>query len=158
MDSKKEFSKDALDHAWQWFEYHADQRMTMVRFYIIIVGAIATGIGYLWQAQYFLAAASLGSIGTIIAIVFARLDARVSDLVKLGEAALADQQRHLSQHFGSSAYEICKAADDLRFPNGCRRKFWPYTYGESIRLLVSLSALAFAIVAFSGFYMSASNP
>jgi len=78
----------ALDHAWRWFEYHANQRMTMIRFYLIVSGAIASGAGYLWISKEYLLSAILSAFGTIASLCFMRLDKRVSGLVKLGEDAI----------------------------------------------------------------------
>ena len=113
-------NKDALDHAWNWFEYHANQRMMMIRFYLVVAGAIATGAGYLLlQKQYFLSG-SLSIYGALISYCFLRLDTRVKGLVKLGEDALKGEQKKFADSLSLPAFEICKHADNVRNEKGER--------------------------------------
>src|SRR5471030_2120504 len=83
----------ALDHAWKWFEYHATQRMTMIRFYVVAAGGIAAGTGILLTTSHEnLLAGLLSIIGVLTSLAFKRLDKRVSDLVRVGEDALKPEQ------------------------------------------------------------------
>jgi hypothetical protein len=150
MPSEGLSSRDALDHAWHWFEYHANQRMTMIRFYIIVAGAIATGIGYLWQAEYYFLVSILSLFGTVTSFAFIRLDKRVSDLVHIGEAALKVTQKELATALGSADMNICVHANANRNANNSRRQFWPYTYSENIQLIIAFCMSAFAIACLAG--------
>lgn len=139
------FLQAAFDHSWNWFEYHANQRMTMIRFYLIVEGAVAAGVGYVWSRHEFLFSILLSFFGIIASVCFSRLDLRVAHLVKFGEAALKEQQEQLAVALNRPDLEICKKADDNFTPEGRRRFAYPYTYGESIRFLLRSATVAFAI-------------
>jgi hypothetical protein len=141
----KAINEVALDHAWKWFEYHATQRMTMIRFYVIATGGIAAGTGYLLNAHENFLAGALAFIGAITTLAFKRLDKRVSDLVKLGEEALSPEQAKMGTALNSKAFEICRLA--AAKPSGAHF----YTYGENFRLLFAIIALGFAVVSVIGF-------
>jgi hypothetical protein len=138
----KTMEEVALDHAWNWFEYHANQRMIMIRFYLIAAGGIAAGIGaLLTTAHENLLAGLLSILGAITSMAFKRLDKRVSDLVKIGEDALSLQQAKIGAMLGSKSFEICQLAGEK--PKNARF----YTYGENFRLLFNTLFFGFTIVA-----------
>lgn len=141
----QELEKQAFEHAWKWFEYHATQRMTTIRFYLIIAGAIATGVGYLWSSHYYSFATVLSTFGIVASISFRRLDLRVSHLVKLGEAALKQQQNKMAAILRQPDLEICERADQMNAGCGGRNFVYPYSYSENISLLFGSSILAFSI-------------
>jgi hypothetical protein len=136
--------KLALDHAWDWFEYHATQRMTMIRFYLIAIGGIGAGIGALLSAHENLLASTLSIVGFATSYCFKQLDKRVADLVKIGENALKPEQLKMSTALGSSAFEICRMADE-----GSSGKCL-YTYGQNFRFLFGMVMMVFALAAIFG--------
>jgi len=139
--SNKTTDAVALDHAWKWFEYHANQRMTMIRFYVVAVGGIAAATGVLLTVSHENFLAGLMSVlGIITSLAFKRLDKRVSDLVKIGEDALKHEQAKLGVALGSQKFEICHLAGEK--PEGVCF----YTYGENFRLLFTVLAIGFFIV------------
>jgi hypothetical protein len=145
MSEGKETEELALEHAWKWFEYHASQRMTMIRFYLTVAGAIATGAGYLWVAKEYMVSAILCTFGVIASLSFMRLDKRVSNLIKLGEDSLKVIQKRFSDALGAPPFEICHLADDNKI--GGKRKFaYPYSYGENFRLLFVLATITFFVM------------
>lgn len=144
-------NKDALDHAWNWFQYHAEQRMTMIRFYLTIAAAIGAGIGYLATKDQPLLSCLLSGFGAAASICFMRLDNRVSNLVKLGENALKTQQAIMSQKLQKKEFQICHLADDVRRSDKTRRFVYPYTYGENFRFLFSAAVVIFAIIFHNNF-------
>ncbi len=136
----------ALEHAWKWFEYHANQRMTMIRFYLIAAGGIAAGIGVLLTtAHENLLAGLLSILGAVTSMAFKRLDKRVSDLVKIGEDALSPHQAKMGAVLGFKSFEICQLAGEK--PKNARF----YTYGENFRLLFNTLFFGFTIVAVISF-------
>jgi hypothetical protein len=131
----------ALDHAWKWFEYHATQRMTMIRFYLIAAGGIAAGTGALLATGHEnLLAGLLSALGAFTSLAFKRIDRRVSDLVKLGEDALKHEQAKMGAALCIPTFEICRMAGER--PKGARL----YTYGENFRLLFDVLFLGFITV------------
>jgi hypothetical protein len=80
----------ALDHAWRHFALHAQQRISVFNFFVVLSGILATGIGAGSQVGKSMAllVAILGALLTFLSYVFYRLDGRGSELVKLGERSL----------------------------------------------------------------------
>lgn len=137
-EARDSLHEQARGHAWDWFKYHAKQRISMMRFYILSLGGAAGGIGYLLQQQEHCAAATLSLFAALMSFCFMRFDRRVSDLVKLGEKALRYEQNYLAVATGDQAFDICRHADTDRRP-------WPYSYSEILRLLLVSSCLMFII-------------
>ena len=132
----------ALTHAWDWFEFHANQRLTMIRFYLTVAGAIGTGAGYAFiQHEYFLSAL-MCTLGTVASLCFMRLDKRVSDLVKIGERALAIQQEALAKELDAPALRICEAANKMVDDDGRPFNF-PYSYKQNFTVLFLMAAIIF---------------
>jgi hypothetical protein len=95
-DPPSELRKLQLDYAWKWFSYHADQRVKMFNFMLVVFGIFATAI--VSAVNYHLAPGSIAVlciIAAMIGLIFARLDRRNRDLVGLGEELLT----HLEKNF-----------------------------------------------------------
>jgi hypothetical protein len=84
-----------LDYAWKWLSYHADQRVKMFNFMLIVFGIFATavvtamdkGLPSGFTATLCFTAAALG-------LIFSRLDRRNRDLVWLGEEVLTHLEKN----------------------------------------------------------------
>jgi hypothetical protein len=129
----------ARDLAWKWFDFHASQRLTMIRFYITVGGALGGGVGYLYVNRQFVLSALLSLFGTISALCFARLDRRVADLIKIGENALKVEQARLANNLRSEAFKICELADE-------KPGSFPYSYRHNFQFLLGAVAFLFTIV------------
>jgi hypothetical protein len=136
----KKVGNEALDHAWNWFKYHADQRIAMVRFYIVALGGAAAGIGILFQHEQHFLCTCLSLFTALMSFSFLRIDQRTSDLVKIGENALRSEQSQLAVITGNQAFNMCRQAD----AKGTVRL---YTYGEVFRLLLSSAMAMFLLMA-----------
>ncbi len=134
----------ALEHAWKWFEYHANQRMTMIRFYLTAAGGLAAGFGFLLSAHENIMSAFISIIGVFTSISFKNLDRRVSDLVKIGEEALKPQQSRFGRELKLAAFEICRIAGEKP------KEAYFYTYGQNFRLLFNVLIVGFAMAAIVG--------
>jgi hypothetical protein len=76
-------------YAWDYFEYHADQRMKTFNFFIVMAGLLAGGITSLLKdggSPWWIT--PLGILLFILSIVFWKLDQRNRMLVRNGEAAI----------------------------------------------------------------------
>jgi hypothetical protein len=133
--------KLALDHAWNWFEYHSTQRMMMIRFYLIAAGGIAAGIGALLSAHENVLASILSIVGVLTSLSFRKLDKRCSDLVKIGEGALKLEELKISTALGSPAFEMCRLGD--KKPNGSLL----YSYRQILGFLFAVVMSVFALTA-----------
>ncbi len=89
MDSEN-FKQRSIDHAWRYFELHAQQRMTVFNFYLAISGLISAGIGVCLQEgpEFLLLVSLLGFFLSLISLLFWKLDQRTSEMIKLAESAL----------------------------------------------------------------------
>jgi hypothetical protein len=93
-DPPTELHKLQFDYAWKWFSFHADQRLKMFNYMLVVFGIFAAGIvNALDKHIPNKAAAILCLFAALLAVVFARLDRRNRDLVWLGEDVLMHLER-----------------------------------------------------------------
>src|SRR4051812_17959205 len=97
-----ELRKLQFDYAWKWFSFHADQRVKMFNFMLIVFGIFAAGVVNALDKAALprVALAGLCFFGTFLAWAFTRLDRRNRDLVWLGEDVLMELERKVI--FGES--------------------------------------------------------
>ena len=84
--------KDRLrTYAWNYFVYHAEQRINAFNLYLIIVAVLIGGFGTVivkTKEEYLRWLSIFGFVLLIISVTFALLDKRSKELVRNGEAAL----------------------------------------------------------------------
>ena len=134
-------SYKAFDHAWAWFEYHAGQRISVMRFAITVLGGVSAACGLLHSQRDHFLAALIAALGAFLSWCFQRFDRRASALVKIGEAAMRAQQAKLAETTGCPEFNICVRADIL---SGGRAE----TYSQILILIygaVGVSLLSFAV-------------
>lgn len=79
----------AFQYAWNWFDYHARQRLTTFNFFLIIIGALAYGyIRVLPINDMKWLAAWIGLFAFIVSIAFLCIEVRNTILVDDGRQAL----------------------------------------------------------------------
>jgi ABC-type amino acid transport system permease subunit len=61
-----------LEHMWRYFELHANQRMTVFNFYLVLSGAIAAGLAATLQGS-----ARLALVGIVLGALLALVRVRV---------------------------------------------------------------------------------
>jgi len=83
-----------LTYAWEWFKYHAGQRVSMFNYFLIITGILANAyVGLLKDGSRALITQggwALGIIGALTAIGFVMLDVRNKALVDRGSNVLKE--------------------------------------------------------------------
>lgn len=121
----------ALDHVWRYFALHAQQRISVFNFFIVLSGILATGIGAGFQAGKPMApvVAILGALLALFSFAFYKMDRRGSELVKLAETALI---------LGESTYlpdfaRIVAVEAKSRLPSVIPPKTW--SFGRSFSLI-----------------------
>jgi hypothetical protein len=91
--------KLANELAFKWFEAHADHRLRMLNFFLLIAGVFVAGYFGALQAKNHFAAIVVSLLLVFIAFCFKQLDRRTAQHVKLGEdylkISLADMAREL---------------------------------------------------------------
>jgi hypothetical protein len=90
--SDTELKESALEHAWRYFELHANQRMTVFNFFLVLAGLAAAGLAAAVQGSPRFAVLGIvwGLLLALVSFVFWKLDQRASFFIKLAEAAIAE--------------------------------------------------------------------
>jgi hypothetical protein len=84
-----------LDYAWKWFSYHADQRVKMFNFMLIVSGIFATAVVTAMDKGLPSGlTATLCFIAAALGLIFSRLDRRNRDLVWQGEEVLTHLEKN----------------------------------------------------------------
>jgi hypothetical protein len=135
-----EAKPDALGHAWNWFKYHAEQRMIVVRFYLLAVAALATGYFAVLKAEEHALAVLVAVFGAAMSVLFGKLDGRTRQLIDAGKAALAAEQAALARSSGNDAIRIIERAD-------FSTDGWCGTYTKILSWLFRLAAVSFVLAA-----------
>jgi hypothetical protein len=130
-DQSIELEKIALDHAWAWWKYHAEQRVALIRFYILSLGGVGAAFGLLHQQKEYVLCAIVSIFGTLFSFCFIRLDTRTSDLIKVGEAALAKEHERMALATGNEAMRLCAEAE-------MQTRYWPYSYGQIMAAILAV--------------------
>jgi hypothetical protein len=102
-----------LTYAWEWFKYHASQRISMFNYFLIITGILANAYVALFkdgsQALITRGGWVLGAIGALTAIGFVMLDVRNKALVDRGTSVL--EQLEKEAVFGGDASRLAGGPD-----------------------------------------------
>jgi hypothetical protein len=132
-------TRDALDHAWDWFELHAKQRMDLINYFLVATAFLAAGYAGGIQAGAPVVSAGVSVLGVIIAICFQRIEQRTRELIRLGEAALRQIESAMASETGMSQIMFVQSADQKtsRFTS----------YAVALRIL-HISTLSFFVGAF----------
>ena len=103
---------DAIGHAWNWFKYHAEQRMILVRFYLIMAGALGAGYISVLKDNENALATVIAGFGAFVSLLFFKLDQRTARLIKLGERALAKREEVLAGSVSCDELKIVDRAEE----------------------------------------------
>jgi len=136
--------KVSLENAWRFFHLHAQQRMTVFNFYLIITGLVSAGLSacVIQMEKLSLAAGVLGLFLSFVSFIFWKLDQRVSLMIKASEKSIVDIENQLALPIE------CIFTED----SGSLNKSYffvrsPWTYGRCFRLsffVVGMVGIGFA--------------
>jgi hypothetical protein len=103
-------------YAWNWFAYHAGQRLTAFNFFLIVLGAVL--VGYVQAVTNDLQALGivLGLFGVLVSVAFWVIDVRNTELVACGRAALDVIERSLSISIREDDQNRSRLAEVIRGP------------------------------------------
>jgi hypothetical protein len=82
--------KFASEVALKWFEIHAEQRLKLFNFFLILAGICIAGFFTALEKESPVAASVVAALLAVVSVCFKWLDQRTSQLVKLGEDFLRD--------------------------------------------------------------------
>lgn len=143
----------ARQYAWRWFEYHAGQRQSVFRFFLLFSGAIATGYFSSITTTQLSHLAYLFGIGlAVTATLFWRLDVRSLKLVKLAESYLKVDEETLATALGTEAVLLASKADSERPTGAVVRRF--YSFRQIYKLIFALVGAVGILI----FLLDASSP
>lgn len=153
-------SEQALKYAWDWFEYHARQRMTAFNFFLILIGLVVAG--YLkcvelaegGEAQsiaggtWWFFASAIGFFGALISVAFWFLDIRNAELVNCGRNTLIELEENMGisiRKDDESRRYLNDSLDILtrRMPKSCVPKL--ARYGTWLRTIMFFAAIVFLV-------------
>lgn len=134
--------KEARAYAWGYFALHADQRMKLFNFFLIlsglILGAFPAVRGAVPGAK---AVALLPLLLVLTAFIFWRLEERTRGLVKNGENALRflDEQWPLESLPDKTPHHVRLFARDDYHMEMVKKRWWakrlvPISYADSFRI------------------------
>ena len=138
---KEETLKFLNSNALEWFKIHADQRMKLFSFYVLILGGFVFLSGTLVTTQkpfYLLLA---GTAFLCVSLVFIQLDKRISELIKTAEQSLMKIEAHFAKEVELPEVEMVKAAQKKNGTYSYSRCFgWIFLVGVYSGLFVAISA------------------
>lgn len=79
-----------LRYAWDWFQYHAGQRLTAFNFFLILMGAVLVGYANAATGDSPVLGVTVAAIGLVVSAGFLAMDLRNAELVQYGRDALED--------------------------------------------------------------------
>ena len=125
---------EAMDHAWRYFELHANQRMAVFNFFLVLAGLVAAGLAAAIQGSERLAVLGivLGLLLALVSFVFWKLDQRVSFLMKHAEVAIAELESRLPTTKTRLFLNELELTAKARTEGRRWARLW--TYGQSFRI------------------------
>ncbi len=90
----------AHDYAWNWFQYHAGQRMNVFRFYFIVIAILFVGMIKFYDDNQYVPLIILSLMVVVVSFLFYRLDTRSADLIKISERFLKKSEDRMSKLVG----------------------------------------------------------
>jgi hypothetical protein len=140
------------DHAWNWFAHHAEQRMTALRFFLLVIGIFAVGYYQTLNNGHYVLAAVFSVVSCCFSVLFWRLDIRTRELIKVGEDLLSQTEGEMTK---LSTIQVTIVTDvDKRSSKHATRLFPKhlYSYGQifsAIFLISFLFSICTAVYALS---------
>ena len=126
--------KELLEHGWRHFQFHAQQRLSLFNFYVVLCGLLVASWATVMTSDKPLTAVGvlLSSLLALFSYVFWRLDQRNAYITKEAERVIETAEKRL---FGSDSDLFC--AEKIDKPLGKARhlmtKYW--SFGTSLRVI-----------------------
>ncbi len=147
-----ERTETTLTYAWNWFAYHANQRLQAFNFFLLILAALATGYLTALDKDYGPLQIAIGVAGILISFAFLALDFRNEELVTDGRRALRMLERALEIDIHRSDYRLNagRPLGELLFGMSLRR--WPISIKHSdwLRRIERFALALFVLATFLG--------
>ena len=164
-DKQEDVYNVARQYAWDWFAYHAGQRLAVFRFFLLLSAFISTGYVTAMVKQYHSISTILSIVLLISAFLFWRLDRRNLDLVKIAEVYLKIEEQRLKKILGHPEIALVEEADKRDFVKPQRPRnfsdvcsfmprsimYYVDSYSYSFRQVYQLIFIVIGIIGAMGF-------
>jgi len=135
MREKRPPGTEMLDHAWRYFQLHANQRMSVFNFFLVLSSVAVAGLAASLSRSGPppLVGVALGLFLALVSFVFWKLDQRAAFLIKHAENALSELEASYSDEVAHLFQREPFRAQELRSSVSVWRRQW--TFGRSFRLV-----------------------
>ena len=141
----------AFKYAWDWFSYHASQRLNAFHFFLIIIGFVVVGYFKSMELEKAYFSFLIGMFGSLASIAFWFLDIRNEELVNCGRYALDELEEQVGlkiRKYDDQRVYLKNSLDpvSLLFPTqwlsiAVAHRFW-------LRLIMLITSFSFIFAAF----------
>lgn len=135
--------KDALAHAWSYFQLHAAQRVTVFNFFVATSGLLVAALAFALRGGSATAVLSIAAgLGLFtLSLIFWKLDERVSEMIKVSEDVIRKiEAKGIAEVDHRVMCREKAAADQIKFGF-----FGNWTYGQAFRrIFFALGAVGIA--------------
>ncbi len=101
---------EAVKHAWQFFDFHAKQRIDMLRLFIGIQAVTIAGYGLASKENLIFFGIILSFLSMTMCAFFYLIDRRTVHLIKISESALEKEQIYMANDIKSNHIRILRKA------------------------------------------------
>jgi hypothetical protein len=101
----------AINHAWSWFELHADHRMRALNFFVVSIAFLTAAYVTAVQFAHPLVSIIVCLAGLAFTLCFSRADVRIGELIKASEAVLRPLQGQLAQKTSLDMFRISELVE-----------------------------------------------
>jgi hypothetical protein len=145
-----------FEYAWNWFQYHAAQRLTAFNFFLVLVGFLLVGYAQAVDHRWDGIGIAIGTLGALVGFGFWALDVRCEELVRCGSSALLTLEERLGVEIAKvdeDRGQLAKALDRSPMGTGIyskligsgKRRRNLLKHRTWLRLITSTVGLAFAV-------------
>ena len=113
-------------YSWNWFKYHAQQRLIAFHYFLIIVGII--GVGYIQSGRDIFLKSLLCFLGMVISFAFFKLEIRNEGLVNFAR----DELDKLDDDIGVEIRKKDKQEKEKQYKVPISHRFWLRTMASAI--------------------------
>ena len=131
--------KLALEHAWRYFQMHAQQRISVFNYFVASSSLLVTGLGIALHAprDTWPLGLAAGILLMLLSFVFWNLDARVSSLIKVSEEIIARAEERLI-----TVPELRTVSVERNMTHTTKSaRYNAWTYGQAFRRIFLIMAL-----------------
>jgi hypothetical protein len=135
---------------WDWYKYHADQRLRSFNFFVVFVGGLFVLLGSADVNNHHLIARVAAALGVLLSIGFFMLDVRNAQLVDIAGDAIKNP--------GTTLADVIRSADqktitwgDINLVRGSRPLLTSVARHRFVlRAIMLAAAIAFLVIACTG--------